>query len=42
LLETRLEDVNRGVSSTGVVIAALAWTVFPLLWFTRRIKRLVP
>ena len=42
LLETRLDDVNRGVSPTGAVLAALAWTFFPLLWFTRRIKRLVP
>ena len=42
LLETRLDDVNRGVSPTGAILAALAWTFFPLLWFTRRIKRLVP
>lgn len=42
LLETRLDGVNRGVSPAGAFLAALAWTFFPLLWFTRRIKRLVP
>jgi ABC-type transport system involved in multi-copper enzyme maturation permease subunit len=42
LLETRLDNVNRGVSATGAFLAALAWTLLPLLWFTRRIKQLVP
>ena len=42
ILETRLDGVERGVSSVGAYLAAVAWTCIPLYFFHRRLNRLVP
>ena len=42
LLETRLDGVERGVSSLGAYIAAVMWTIVPLYLFQRRLNSLVP
>ena len=42
ILETRLDGVERGVSSVGAYLAAVVWTCIPLFFFHRRLNRLVP
>ena len=42
ILETRLDGVERGVSSIGAYLAAVTWTCIPLYFFHRRLNRLVP
>ena len=42
ILETRLDGVDRGVSSVGAYLAAVVWTCIPLYFFHRRLNRLVP
>jgi len=42
ILETRLDGVQRGVSSVGAYLAAVVWTCIPLYFFHRRLNRLVP
>ena len=42
ILETRLDGVDRGVSSVGAYLAAVAWTCITLYFFHRRLNRLVP
>lgn len=42
ILETRLDGVERGVSSLGAYLAAATWTFIPLYFFNRRLNRLVP
>ncbi len=42
ILETRLDGVERGVSTLGAYIAAVMWTIIPFYIFQRRLNRLVP
>jgi len=42
LLETRLDDVDRGVSPITTWIVAIIWSVLPWYWFTSRMKIIQP
>ena len=42
LLETRLTDIERGVSPVISWIAALIWSVIPWYWFNSRMKSIQP
>ncbi len=42
LLETRLNDVERGVSPILAWIVALVWSVLPWYWFNSRMKTIQP
>ena len=42
LLETRLNDVERGVSPILTWIVALVWSVLPWYWFNSRMKTIQP
>ena len=42
LLETRLEDVDRGVSPILSFLAALMWSIIPWYWFNSRMENIQP
>ena len=42
ILETRLEDVDRGVAAWQAWVMALLWSVLPTWWFVRRMNDLQP
>ena len=42
LLETRLEDVERGVSPILSFLAALMWSIIPWYWFNSRMENIQP
>ena len=42
LLETRLEDVDRGVSPILSFLAALLWSIIPWYWFNSRMENIQP
>ena len=42
LLETRLEDVDRGVSPFLSFLAALLWSIIPWYWFNSRMENIQP
>lgn len=42
LLETRLADIDRGVSPILSFLAALLWSVIPWYWFSSRMKNIQP
>ena len=42
LLETRLNDIDRGVSPILSFLAALLWSVIPWYWFNSRMKNIQP
>jgi ABC-type transport system involved in multi-copper enzyme maturation permease subunit len=42
LLETRLNDVDRGVSPLVLWLVALLWSVIPWYWFNYRMKTIQP
>ncbi len=42
LLETRLEDVDRGVSPVLSYLAALIWSIIPWYWFNSRMENIQP
>lgn len=42
LLETRLADIDRGVSPILSFLAALLWSVIPWYWFNSRMKNIQP
>jgi ABC-type transport system involved in multi-copper enzyme maturation permease subunit len=42
ILESRLPDVQRGVSGWQIGIMAIAWTILPLWVLARRMENLVP
>ena len=42
LLETRLNDIDRGVSPILSFLAALLWSVIPWYWFSSRMKNIQP
>ena len=42
LLETPLQDVDRGISSIYPVLAAIMWSIIPMQLFIRRIERMIP
>ncbi len=42
LLETRLADIDRGVSPVLSFLAALLWSVIPWYWFNSRMKNIQP
>jgi hypothetical protein len=42
ILESRLPDVQRGVSGWQIGIMAIAWTILPLWVLARRMEDLVP
>ena len=42
LLETRLEDVDRGVSPILSFLAAILWSIIPWYWFNSRMENIQP
>ena len=42
LLETRLENIQRGVSPIMSYVAALIWSIIPWYWFNSRMKNIQP
>ena len=42
IIETRLEDVDRGVSPILSFLAALMWSIIPWYWFNSRMENIQP
>jgi len=42
ILESRLPEIQRGVSGWQIMIMAIAWTILPLWILARRMENLVP